>query len=126
MVASFKGTDLSQHRDILTDITAYAEPVGSIFSYDCVLEPKSTFSERDGSVHHGFLHAYQSVHENLLETMYSITDWQEDWLVVLTGHSLGAALASLCAFEVANRYTLKEAESYYCSPLDSLMARHLK
>lgn len=108
MVASFKGTDLSEHRDILTDVTAAAEPIQSIFSCDCILKPKRVFSAQDGYVHHGFLHAYNSIHENLLETLYAITGWQDDWLVVLTGHSLGAALASLCAFEVANRYTFKE------------------
>jgi len=39
----------------------------------------------------------------LLEGIYSTTGWSDDWLIVVIGHSLGGAVATLAAYELANR-----------------------
>jgi Lipase (class 3) len=59
-------------------------------------------------VHEGFLQAYDSVHQQILSTVDEIVNdgSGERWWVMVTGHSLGGALATLCAYELAiRRYT---------------------
>ena len=47
--------------------------------------------------------AYQSIRQSVLGMVYNITGWDNRWTVCITGHSAGGALATLCAFELANR-----------------------
>lgn len=54
------------------------------------------------SVHSGFLGAYYSVKPRLRELLDRLID-SPGWTVLVTGHSLGGALATLCSFELANR-----------------------
>lgn len=75
IVVSFRGTQVSQREDILTDINLKLED-GPL-----------------GQVHRGFLKAVDSVWEDLLKTIDEFQDnGQSLWL---TGHSLGAALAHI-------------------------------
>ncbi|KAK9829841.1 hypothetical protein WJX72_008191 [[Myrmecia] bisecta] len=68
--------------------------------------------ERDGDdnepwVHRGFLTAYDSVRARVMNIVDEVLDdgTDEPWQIHVTGHSLGGALATLCAFElVARRY----------------------
>jgi len=52
-------------------------------------------------VHKGFLMAYQSVAGSLLELAEEVMEGDEQWTVYATGHSMGGALATLFAYEVA-------------------------
>ena len=62
-------------------------------------------------VHSGFLHAYDSVRGpilGLVDAVTSKTQQQQEeipiaWHVYVTGHSLGAALATLCAYDLSYR-----------------------
>lgn len=54
-------------------------------------------------VHAGFRNAYDSIRESILRIVYDVTGWDKSWTVCVCGHSLGGALATLCAFEIANR-----------------------
>lgn len=55
-------------------------------------------------VHKGFLDAYDSVRASVLSVVDGIVGDDTDWRVFCTGHSLGGALATLSAFEMAGRY----------------------
>ncbi|KAK9818196.1 hypothetical protein WJX72_008645 [[Myrmecia] bisecta] len=56
-------------------------------------------------VHRGFLQAYNSVHGRVLSMLDEMMDdgSEQPWHVFCTGHSMGGALATLCAFELAAR-----------------------
>ena len=57
-------------------------------------------------VHSGFLAAYDSVRAKVLSLVDTLTrdaSPGDPWVVFVTGHSLGGALATLCAYEMAGR-----------------------
>ena len=55
-------------------------------------------------VHHGFLAAYDSIRPQLLALLDAVMEGEhEPWDMYLTGHSLGGALATLCAYDCALR-----------------------
>lgn len=55
-------------------------------------------------VHGGFQRAYDAVHLRVLTLVEELTSaGNEPWEVYVTGHSLGGALATLCAYELATR-----------------------
>lgn len=57
-------------------------------------------------VHKGFLDAYDSVKRVVFSLLDEITGSGEKggpWRVLITGHSLGGALATLAAYELAER-----------------------
>lgn len=56
-------------------------------------------------VHFGFLRGYASVREPLLAELAALTSGlSRDWEIFFTGHSLGGALATLAAADVAARH----------------------
>jgi hypothetical protein len=56
-------------------------------------------------VHSGFLHAYDSVRPDIYKIIDTVLKKEPkgEWTVITTGHSLGGALATLCAFDIALR-----------------------
>lgn len=63
--------------------------------------------DNDGSpmVHFGFLRAWLSVRESVLAELARWTHgFSQAWTLTCTGHSLGGALATLCAADVRARY----------------------
>jgi nuclear pore complex protein Nup85 len=63
-------------------------------------------SDKELMVHSGFLTAYDSVKVKVLRLVDQLTaDASKDkpWDVFVTGHSLGGALATLCAYDLAGR-----------------------
>ncbi len=50
-------------------------------------------------VHGGFLYAFQSAEKKLFSKIQSLL-MEDKYQIYITGHSLGAALATLCAFEL--------------------------
>ena len=66
-----------------------------------------TLCERLSSaqVHGGFLEAYDSVHAQVLRLVDDLTarlNGSGGWRILCTGHSLGSALATLLAYELAD------------------------
>eukprot|EP00983_Pelagomonas_calceolata_P013516 432320-Pelagomonas_calceolata.AAC.4 len=58
------------------------------------------------TVHGGFLSAYDSIKQQIFMLLDAITESgseEDPWRVYVTGHSLGGALATLCAYELATR-----------------------
>ena len=58
-------------------------------------------------VHSGFLKAYRAVRAEVLQLVDAIlqerSGEEQGWTVFVTGHSLGGALSTLCAYELATR-----------------------
>lgn len=56
-------------------------------------------------MHSGFLTAYDSVRPAVLSVLGTLLEGEgpRSWQVYLTGHSLGGALATLCAWDCAHR-----------------------
>lgn len=52
----------------------------------------------------GFLKAYDSVRVKVMATADEVFGNEpHTWQALVTGHSLGGALATLCSYELANR-----------------------
>lgn len=98
IIVSFRGTETAKFKDFLVDIqifqVAYMEGV-AVF---------------DGAqVHQGFLRAYKSVQDAILQQLsfiFKAADKKSDglegnpWKFFITGHSLGGALATLFASDL--------------------------
>ena len=55
-------------------------------------------------VHTGFLAAYDSLRPAVLSLLACLLEGEEErWRIFLTGHSLGGALATLCAWDCSHR-----------------------
>ena len=57
-------------------------------------------------MHGGFLAAYDSVRAKVIELVEAVLEEGKarvdgEWQVLCTGHSLGGALATLCAYEMS-------------------------
>eukprot|EP00210_Caulerpa_lentillifera_P002841 g2715.t1 len=103
IIVGFKGTDPRQATDLLTDAKIIPATLEGMYQDNYILKPTETLLEKDVKVHKGFLDAYLSVRETVLETVDTVSGWDPEWLVIFTGHSLGGALATLAAYEAANR-----------------------
>ena len=103
LLISFRGTELAKYKDVLVDISVEMSALKSTRQNNYALEETEALVDADIRVHTGFLKAYESVREALLQVVYDLTQWNDDWNICVTGHSLGGALASLCAFEFINR-----------------------
>eukprot|EP00210_Caulerpa_lentillifera_P002837 g2711.t1 len=100
---SFRSTENDQREDILTDINVVPDYISSIASADYVIKPTDAFNVEGAFIHGGFSNAYTRCHDAILQTLYSLTNWDTEWTIGVTGHSLGAALAAVAAFEITNR-----------------------
>jgi triacylglycerol lipase len=71
---------------------------------DWVVNLNTRSSEtRDGIVHRGFFEAYLKL-DNQINSILSETSPKHIWI---TGHSLGGALAVMCAYELGEKYKMK-------------------
>ena len=84
LVICFRGTEPDQITDVLADLKAWRRP-----------------SKEKGLVHYGFVEALDKVFLNIEQYLESQDiNLEEPIKVVCTGHSLGAALATLCAARI--------------------------
>eukprot|EP00210_Caulerpa_lentillifera_P002838 g2712.t1 len=102
IVLAFRGTEVGEFADIISDIDILPDPLARLLKEPYAIAPNEALKQKH-FIHRGFLNAYAAVHETILDTIYSITGWDEEWAILVTGHSLGGALAVLGAFEMTNR-----------------------
>ncbi|MFT3891837.1 MAG: lipase family protein [Anaerolineales bacterium] len=78
-VLAFRGTEVKKKKDVVTDLTA------------------SQISVIEGGVHKGFRDAYESVREEIEKSIVAL---DKKVPLYITGHSLGAALATVATQEL--------------------------
>ncbi|CAF1856903.1 unnamed protein product [Brassica napus] len=106
VVIAFRGTEQTKWKDLQTDLMLV--PVG--------LNPErigGDFKE-EVQVHSGFLSAYDSVRIRIISLLKmaigyidDVAEHEDKWHVYVTGHSLGGALATLLAIELASSQLAK-------------------
>lgn len=103
-----------------------------VFEYPGPLDPNGASDQRqtfirkvmnslsggEGSIHSGFMNAYQAIQPELLRALHLLTRERVQKRlgvnILLTGHSLGGALATVCAFDIAKRFPrLRSSMSVY-------------
>lgn len=85
-VLAFRGTELAKRADVRTDIEA------------------TKVSILDGRIHAGFKIAYDSVADEIEKSVLKLNDIP----LYITGHSLGAALATVCTQRLEHHLRIRE------------------
>lgn len=119
IVVAFRGT--SSRRNLRTDLKAFHVQLnrviptttneynnGHLFGTNAheVLESRDS---QHAKIHRGFAEAYLSVADEVMSMIKELYD-SDPRPVFLTGHSLGGALATICALDCALKYQLGSAD----------------
>jgi len=95
IILAFRGTEMTDIKDLMTDVSIVKTPWASVEEGDP--EP----SDSEAWVHAGFRRALDSVAQRLKALLReAVAGAPEDWELLLTGHSLGGALATLMALDL--------------------------
>merc|ERR1712146_338946 len=89
VVVAFRGTE--DLRNWITNLHAFGR---------ASLKLPSCAPGNDVLVHPGFYYAFQSVREQIYTALDELESVVGNYELFVTGHSLGAALASLCALDL--------------------------
>ncbi|GMH35264.1 hypothetical protein BSKO_03132 [Bryopsis sp. KO-2023] len=99
LVISFRGTEITNIKDVISDLLVKFKKLN--------IRKTGPLQSVQGTMkaHKGFLDAYRSVEPCVRDVVDCLTGGSSDWKVYVTGHSLGGALATLCALDLVTRET---------------------
>lgn len=113
MVLAFRGTQLGEIKDIVTniDVRPLDLPDPSLPEPSLERSRPPSFAVRfccgapdaNITVHRGFHGSVVTILPRIEELIDLVSGGDASWGVCITGHSLGAALATVCAFKLATR-----------------------
>ncbi|QDZ19263.1 putative lipase [Chloropicon primus] len=115
VLVSFRGTEQTQWKDLLTDVKVLPTSV----NLEGVKNVHIFANSSEVMVHNGFLTAYLSIRNSILSqlrTLITPAGKEEEWTIFITGHSLGGALATILAYECAEADLGKIVVYTYGSP----------
>lgn len=127
LVIAFRGTQLSSYLDLLTNIQLKQDMISCSDFGVCMDGDDAKEEMVDGlMVHSGFLKAYSSIRPTLLQLLSdNASNYDHIWF---TGHSLGAALATLAVVDVgsilnnaSSPITIKSMRSLSSSPIEQTL-----
>jgi len=93
LIVAFRGS--ASHMDAISDLEAH--------QIDC------PWGMQAGKTHYGFTAIYQTIRDQILPVLQRCPSHKR---LILTGHSLGGALATLCALDLAINTKFKPATVY--------------
>ncbi|KXZ45675.1 hypothetical protein GPECTOR_52g72 [Gonium pectorale] len=114
-VLAFRGTESSQLKDVVTDLRLIPTRLDEEKVAGNLTESLGvTSGNRKMNVHKGFRLAHDSVWDNTLAVLKTVTGAgpAANWHVYVTGHSLGGALATLGAYKLAKSGVVKKVSMY--------------
>lgn len=109
LVLAFPGADTFEEmaEDAATSNDTEIETLGGVDSKPANWNLAVDKTKNNWKVHRGYKEAYLSIRNTLLDIVYSVTKWSEDWSIIVAGHSDGGSLAALAAYDIATKkYTI--------------------
>ena len=99
VVLAFRGTEPGNVRDVVTDLRTSSVTMARFDFADGASEPLA-----HARVHAGFQDAYASVRHRVRSALDAAIRQGKPATLLITGHSLGGALATFCAVDVAESW----------------------
>jgi len=101
LIVSFRGTSSTQNME--TDLSMRMVHISKLIKDYPTSTPAIAGAWKSTRIHRGFLKAYASVNEEIMQWIFERRE-ESARPIFFTGHSLGAALTTLAAFDFCVRY----------------------
>ena len=102
IVVAFRGTEQTEWKDVLSDLNLL--PTNVWYEEGRLQKSDSTMDDNEIWVHRGFFDAFMSIAAEVREVVGLIASNEPgEWTLCTTGHSLGGALSTLAAYELASK-----------------------